>query len=424
MQKRILLVDDDEILRKMTGTLLEKQGFEVTAVSDGEKALEQLKFILPDAILLDVMMPGMDGFSACKAIRENPATMRIPVIMLTALDSVENKVKGFEAGADDYLAKPVDTLELVARINVLIRRAESSIMALPAPAAPGGSKAPEVPGETPVPVIREKSHTIAVFSLRGGSGVSTIAVNLAAGLSQLWEMQVALVDMVAVAGQTALFLNQSLHNTWSDLCKMDVIDEEAVISAMLPHESRVRTLASPRRPEESDLMTPEKVSRTIEILRKSFPYVVLDLPHDLSERCLAAMDQSDVILIITQPEIVSLRAASMTLEIFDALNYQNKKAYVILNWTFPHHGLSIKDMERMLKTNIDLVIPYGADEFITAMNIGNPPVLANPEGALGVIFEDMAMALSKESMLKQRPVQPSSAWKRVAERNRKKKKSE
>ena len=205
---------------------------------------------------------------------------------------------------------------------------------------------------------------------------------------------------------------------------MEEIDEEAVISALLPHESRVRTLASPVRPEESDLMTPEKVSRTIEILRNSFPYVILDLPHDLSERSLAAMDQSDVILIITEPEIVSLRAASMTLEIFDALKYQNKKVYVILNWTFPNHGLAIKDMERMLKTKIDLVIPYGADEFVTAMNIGNPPVLANPEGALGVIFEDMAMALSKESMIKQRPVQPSSAWKRVAERNRKKKKSE
>ena len=288
MSKKVLLVDDDEMLRKMTNALLTKQGFDVIAVEDGPKTLEQLKTARPDIILLDVMMPGMDGFTVCREIRANPATARIPIIMLTALDSVENKVKGFEAGADDYLSKPCDTAELVARINVMIRRAEASTPQVTAPATT---------------VAREAARTIAVFSLRGGSGVSTIAVNLVAGLSQLWEMQVALVDMVAVAGQTALFLNQSLRNTWADVCKMEVIDEDAVLGAMLPHESRVRTLASPRRPEESELLTPEKVRTTIEVLRSTFPYVVLDMSHDLSERSLTALDQSDVILIITQPEI-------------------------------------------------------------------------------------------------------------------------
>jgi pilus assembly protein CpaE len=196
-----------------------------------------------------------------------------------------------------------------------------------------------------------------------------------------------------------------------------------VLGALLPHESRVRTLASPRRPEESDLMIAEKVTRTLEIMRASFPYVVMDMPHDLRGRSLAALDQSDVILIVTQPEIVSLRAASMTLEIFNDLKYLEKKIYMILNWTFPRQGLSIKDIERMLKRKIDLIIPYAADEFVTALNLGNPPVLANPESALGALFEDMAMALSKESMRARRPEQPSAVWKRIAERNRNMKKT-
>jgi pilus assembly protein CpaE len=407
MPKKVLLVDDDDMLRKMTNALLARQGYDVFAVEDGPRTLEYLKTNSPDIILLDVMMPGMDGFTVCREIRANPTTARIPIIMLTALDSVENKVKGFEAGADDYLAKPCDTAELVARINVMIRRAEANAPQVTAPVAR---------------VAREAARTIAVFSLRGGSGVSTIAVNLAAGLSQLWGMQVALVDMVSVAGQSALFLNQSLRNTWADLCKMDVIDEDAVLSAMLPHESRVRTLASPRRPEESELLTPEKVRTTIEVLRSTFSYVVLDMPHDLSERSLTALDQSDVILIITQPEIASLRATSMAMEIFDALKYnEQKKIYIILNWTFPRQGLAFKDIERMLKSKIDLILPYAADEFVNALNIGNPPVLSDPEGSLGVIFEDIAMALSKDSQLKVRPEQPTLAWKRVAERIRNKK---
>jgi pilus assembly protein CpaE len=406
MQKKVFLVDDDEMLRKMTASLLARQGFDVIPVEDGPNTLENLKIISPDIILLDVMMPGMDGFTVCREIRSNHATAHIPIIMLTALDSVENKVKGFEAGADDYLAKPCDTAELVARINVMIRRAETNL--------------PQVQAQVTAQV-RETARTIAVFSLRGGSGVSTIAVNLAAGLSQLWQMQVALVDMVSIAGQSALFLNQSLRNTWADLCKMEEIDEDAVLSAMLPHESRVRTLASPRRPEESELLTPEKVRTAIEVLRSSFPYVLLDMPHDLNERSLTALDQSDIILVITQPEIASLRAASMALEIFEALKYnQQKKIYIILNWTFPRQGLAFRDIERMLKTKIDLILPYAADEFVNALNTGNPPVLSDPEGSLGIIFEDMAMALSKETQRKVRPEQPTLAWKRVTERIRKK----
>jgi pilus assembly protein CpaE len=407
MPKKLLLVDDDDLMRKMMNSLLVRQGFDVIAVENGPKALEQLKFSTFDTILLDVMMPEMDGFEVCRTIRSNPTTARIPIIMLTALDSVENKVKGFEAGADDYLSKPCDIAELVARINVMIRRTEA--------VSPPVTKLVTT-------LEREAARTIAIFSLRGGSGVSTIAVNLAAGLSQLWEMQVALVDMVSVAGQTALFLNQSLRNTWADVCIMEVIDEEAVLSAMLPHESRVRTLASPRRPEESELLTPGKVKTTLEILRATFPYVVLDMPHDLSERSLTALDLSDIILIITQPEIASLRAATMAVEIFKSLKYdEQKKIYIILNWTFPRHGLAVKDIERMLKSKIDLILPYAADEFINALNVGNPPILSDPEGSLGTIFEDIALALSKDSQKKERPDQPSLTWKRVAQRIRKKK---
>jgi len=404
MPKKVLLVDDDEVLRRLMSTLLTKQGFEVIAAENGPKALAQLKTTYPDIILLDVMMPAMDGFAVCRKIRSDAATARIPVIMLTALDSVENKVKGFEAGADDYLSKPCDTQELIARINVLIRRAEAF-----------------VPPPVSTSVERETARTIAVFSLRGGSGVSTIAVNLAAALSQLWNMQTALVDMVAVAGQSALFLNQSLRHTWADLCRMDTIDEEAVLSAMLPHETRLRTLASPRRPEESELLTSAKVRRTLEVLRAAFPYVVLDMPHDLSERSLAALDQSDIILLVTQPEIASLRAASLALETMQALGYQEKKTYMILNWTFPRQGLALKDIERVIKAKIDLILPYAADEFVAALNFGTPPVLSNPESPLGAIFEDMAMALSKDTQRQVRPEQPTPTWKRVAERLRKKK---
>jgi putative two-component system response regulator len=123
MPIKVLLVDDDDMLRNMTEMLLSKQGFEVVTAENGEKTIQQLKVMLPDVILMDVMMPDMDGFSVCREIRANPVTAGIPIIMLTALDNPENKVKGFEGGADDYLAKPFEIAELTARIKHITSRA-------------------------------------------------------------------------------------------------------------------------------------------------------------------------------------------------------------------------------------------------------------------------------------------------------------
>jgi pilus assembly protein CpaE len=404
MGKRILVVDDDDMMRKMTSTILTRHEFEVLNAENGRDALAQLETVKPDLILLDVMMPEMDGYEACRKIRADPATGMIPILMLTSLASIEQKVKGFEAGADDYLAKPYEVEELLARVNVLLKRSEA-VPRLPAPAS-----APT-----------EMARSIAVFSLRGGAGVSTIAVNLAGGLAALWGGPLALVDMVLIAGQTALFLNQSLRNTWSDLGRLKEIDPVAVQANLLRHDSNIFTLASPRRPEESELVTPEKAARVLDILRSQFSYLVIDMPHDLSERSLQALDRADVILLVVQPEIASVRAASMALEIFEALGYTEKKIHLVVNWTFPRMGLALADLEKFVDHKADLVLPCAQDEFIQALNYGRPPVLDNPEGPLGAIFEDMAMVLSREEHRKTRPQNPTPAWGRVAERVRKKK---
>jgi DNA-binding response OmpR family regulator len=119
MPIKVLLVDDDDMLRKMTEILLSKQGFEVLTAENGDKAIQQLKVMHPDVILMDVMMPDMDGFSVCREIKTNPVTAGIPIVMLTALDNPENKVKGLEGGADDYISKPFEIAELTAKIKAI-----------------------------------------------------------------------------------------------------------------------------------------------------------------------------------------------------------------------------------------------------------------------------------------------------------------
>jgi len=119
----ILLVDDDPNISRLVQLYLEKEGFEVKTADRGDDALNMFRKLPPDLMLLDVMLPGMDGWQVLKAVRKSSG---IPIIMLTAKDETFDKVLGLELGADDYMTKPFDTKELVARVKAVLRRTQGS----------------------------------------------------------------------------------------------------------------------------------------------------------------------------------------------------------------------------------------------------------------------------------------------------------
>ena len=117
----VLVVEDDPNIRELLQLYLEKEGYAVTLAADGGQGLDKFRAIKPNLVLLDVMMPVMDGWAVCKAIRAESNT---PVIMLTAKDDTEDKVTGLKAGADDYITKPFEMKELLARIEAVLRRTD------------------------------------------------------------------------------------------------------------------------------------------------------------------------------------------------------------------------------------------------------------------------------------------------------------
>ena len=108
MAQKLLIVDDEADTLRLVSLMLERQGYEILTAKAGKTALEKVESDKPDLILLDVMMPNMDGFEVAKALRSDPETENIPIIMFTAKTRVDDKVAGFEAGADDYIKKPFD----------------------------------------------------------------------------------------------------------------------------------------------------------------------------------------------------------------------------------------------------------------------------------------------------------------------------
>ena len=122
LNKKILIVDDDSNICELLRLYLEKDGFETIIANDGEAAIVKFNLEEPDLILLDVMMPKLDGWQVCRAIRKNSS---VPIIMLTAKGETFDKVLGLDLGADDYVTKPFDTKEIVARVKAVLRRSNS-----------------------------------------------------------------------------------------------------------------------------------------------------------------------------------------------------------------------------------------------------------------------------------------------------------
>jgi len=131
-KQKILIVDDDEHIAELVSLYLTKECFDTKCVGDGESALSTMKEFAPDLILLDLMLPGMDGYQVCREVRQYSKT---PIIMLSAKGEVFDKVLGLELGADDYMEKPFDSKELVARVKAVLRRAGENSVPAPEPAA-------------------------------------------------------------------------------------------------------------------------------------------------------------------------------------------------------------------------------------------------------------------------------------------------
>ena len=125
IRPKILLVEDEPNIARVVAYNLEKAGYQVSVAPEGQQALEQIRRDAPALILLDLMLPGVDGLEVCRRVRADPKTARLPIIMLTAKTEETDRVVGLELGADDYLSKPFSPRELVARVKAVLRRSQA-----------------------------------------------------------------------------------------------------------------------------------------------------------------------------------------------------------------------------------------------------------------------------------------------------------
>jgi pilus assembly protein CpaE len=399
---RLLVIEDEKLYQRMIQRAIQPLDLEAVFADDGEQGLQAAYDNPPDIIISDVMMPNVGGYEVTRRLRRDPRFVNTPILILTAQVDLSNKLEAFEAGADDHMAKPFEPAELVARLSVLLRRLESAKgdrLALPAPK--------EI-----------KNQVIAVHSLRGGTGCSSMAVNLAISLQKLWSANTMALDLVLNAGQVALMLDASLKRTWADITHINPedLDGMALESIIGLHDSGVHFIAAPTYPTEAELLTPELFTQAFSLLRQKFEYIVVDLPHDYSGVTLQVLDEADVIVVMLAPELASLRAAVAALDTYNRLGYPDEKIKFVLNHTFDGHWLPRKKIESALRKDLELVLPYTRDMFVDAINNGQPVVYEKPYEVVSETIMYFAGQLSKAEHASSAPPAVKSSWQQLAKR--------
>jgi pilus assembly protein CpaE len=397
---RVLLIDDEPIYYKMIVHALKPHGYEVEYARTGMDGLKTVPLFNPDVIITDVRLPDLSGYDVVQRLRRDPRFEGIPLIFLTSQADLSNKLKAFEVGADDYLSKPFQPEELVARVGMLVRRGE----VLRAARLREG--------------VKDLATMLTMHSLRGGVGCTSMAINLAMSLYRLWEKPTLVIDAVLNAGQVALMLNASPIHTLEDLTDIRIndIDTAVIESLVSKHTSGLDFIAAPPYPIAIDSFTDEVWQLVLEELRKMYEFIVIDTAHDFSNATIHMLNMADQVFMVMAPEMASIRSAVCALNIYDKLGLLPEKVLPVINNVVLQSGIRQAQIEKVLKRPVKYIVPNAPQEFVRAINFGEPLVVTIPDSPVTSIIEDLAYVMSKEGLKNIPPAAPTAVWKRVTGR--------
>jgi pilus assembly protein CpaE len=363
----ILVVDDNADLLQMVRVLLEERGgHEVILSADGEDALAKATANPVDLAIVDVMMPGITGYEVCRRLRQDPSTTDIPIVILTARGQPVDRVAALEAGADEYIAKPVTMGELLDRVTALLaRKAEQ-------PTSRAGG-------------------AVALLGLRGGVGVTTVAVNLSACYARQAPGQICLVDLCPSSGHAALHLGMRPDPNWSALAVLTAAPSEGTVAnCLMTHPAGIHLLAAPFVPVIGGGLSRDIVLATLSALRRGFATVVVDLPSVLTEAVMAVLETADVIGVVITADPPAIQTTVGTLQVLKPLA---SRIRLILNQAIPGAPPPVDALQRMLKQPFAEVIPFDPAQ-AQALGKGKPLTLSNPDSPLAQRVARLAAGFS------------------------------
>jgi pilus assembly protein CpaE len=359
MADKILIIDDDIDTLKLVGLMLERQGYEITVASNGAVGLNKAAAERPHLILLDVMMPDLDGYEVTRRLRSDPAMASIPIIMFTAKTMVDDKVAGFEAGVDDYLTKPTHPAELTAHVKAVLARAAQS------KAAP-----------------MDRGKLIAFLGAKGGTGTSTLALNVGVSLQSRGQ-DVILAELNPGRGSIALSLGNPEPVGLTNLLSRSLKDIHlrSVETELVGDRTGVRLLLASPHPKESDLeKSVAQMEAVINNLVSLCNVVVADLGDGMRPYVKPILKMADRIIVVTEPLYPSTVITRALVDDLEASGIGRHKIHLAL---VTRERTSLQQPWRQVAVELGLelagILSPAPEQAHQAAQGGRPLIVIHPE---------------------------------------------
>ncbi len=380
MPEKILVVDDDMDTLRLVGLMLERQGYQVIAASNGNQALTMAQSEQPDLILLDLMMPDIDGYEVARQLRQDPKTTDVPIIMFTAKTQMDDKLLGFEVGADDYLTKPTQPRELFAHIKAVLARTSRS--------------------RRTTPVI-EPGFLIGVLAARGGLGVTTLALNLGIAIKEKTQKDVIVAEFRPGQGSLGLELGYLKPEGLNQLLQRDISDisPAAIESELISHNSGIRLLLSSPQPRHAQFLVAagyfEAIASHLPVLAS---YIVLDLGPALPPITEKTIPYCNELVIVVEPvPQIILQTRSLIQDLLDAGVSEGRINVVLINRTRSSMQPSWTEVQEQLGHNIASMITPAPELAYQASVHNIPIVVQQPDSLTSEQFFNLAEKVIQRS---------------------------
>jgi pilus assembly protein CpaE len=386
MSEKILIIDDDLDTLRLVGLMLQRQGYQISAATNGQQGLDKAFDEDPDLILLDIMMPDMDGYEVTRRLRSNPSTTETPILMFTAKTQMNDKVIGFEVGANDYLTKPTHPSELQARVKALLARAS------------------EKKGERVSARNDSNGFVIGVISARGGLGATTVALNVAAGLHARTKSDVILAETLPGRGALALELGLTAAHGLADLLsqtKLTDITRDSIRESLQHHTSGIKILLASDRPRDMHLVSQsanyEAIASKLGGLAR---FTLLDLGAGLQPFTQVILPHCDAILVILEGNPNTIINAKALIEDIHSFGVNIKNISPILNNRIRSDTqLPTSQVQAKLGYEIVTTLTPAPELFMQATRLQTPAVLCQPDSLTARQFSKLVdFVVEREAM--------------------------
>ena len=377
MTEKILVVDDEVETLRLVGLTLQRQGYQIIAASNGTQALEMVQSESPDLIILDVMMPDVDGLEVARQVRSSEISTHIPIIMFSAKTKVEDKMAGMESGADAYLTKPIHPTELANQVKLLLDQSRDRVRES---AADG--------------------YVIGIMGAKGGVGVSTLVLNLAISLQQITGKSVVAAELKPGRGAWKLETDQRGLDGLSNLLNMrprsltsQVIERELFRTTYGP-----RLLFSSRKLQDILLLKATTQIETItEKLQNIAQLVLLDFGTMIWPNFDKLLSSCDELILVAEPNTTTLERTKDIAREVEKYGFGVEKPLtaVVVNRVPAETSLSMKQAQEILEMQIAVMVPPVPEAASQAEEMKVPLIMLQPDGLAALHFHKLGQKIKE-----------------------------